>query len=436
MLSVLRQRNYAALWIGGLVSGLGDWFLFIALPFYIYNLTGSALATGGMFIAESLPSILFGSLAGVFVDRWDRRRTMVISDLCRGALLLIVLSARSPDRIWVIFVVMFVESSIGQFFGPAKSALIPRLVSEADLMAANSLSSVSGELTRLIGPSLGGAVFGLFGLTSVVGFDVVSFFFSAMMVSLIRLPRIALDSETIGETRPAPDHDQNVGQTAPADASKESDRALTRVWREFAAGLRLMGKNRLVGALLVTMGLSMVGQGIINVMLVPFVKDVLHGDALVLGWLASAQGVGGLVGGVLAGSIGARLPERWLVAGGLVMTGLLTVAACNSTWLWLVLPLIALIGLAVVAFVVAVQTLLQVSVEDRYRGRVFGAYNTIQAALMLLGMVLASALAGLAGTVTMLDLAGAFTLLAGLAATVVLPVSANDPRSVSFRQTG
>jgi len=420
LLSVLRQRNYTSLWIGGLVSGLGVWFLFIALPFYIYDLTGSALATGGMFIAESLPSILFGSLAGVFVDRWDRQRTMVISDLCRGALLLIILVARSPDRIWVIFAVMFVESSIGQFFRPAKSALIPRLVSETDLVAANSLSSVSGELTRLVGPALGGAVFGLFGLVSVVAFDAVSFFFSAIMVSLIHLPRLDADSEPAGEI------------LSPTDP----DRALTRVWGEFAAGLRLMGKNRLVAALLVTMGLSMVSQGIINVMLVPFVKDVLRGDALDLGWIASAQGVGGLVGGVLAGSIGARLPRRWLVAGGLVLTGLLTVAACNSTRLWLVLALVALLGLAVVAFAVGVQTILQVAVEDRYRGRVFGAYNTIQATLMLLGMALAGALAGLAGTVAMLDLAGAFTLLAGLTATVVLPTAANESRSVSFTRAG
>ncbi|MGH2459887.1 MAG: MFS transporter, partial [Chloroflexota bacterium] len=149
MLSVLRQRDYALLWTGGLVSSLGDWFLFIALPFYIYQLTGSTLATGGMFIAESLPSVLFGSLAGVFVDRWDRRKTMVISDLGRGVLLLVLLDGQVANRVGVIFVVVFVQSAIGQFFGPAKSALIPRLVSESDLVSANSLSSVSGEFTRL-----------------------------------------------------------------------------------------------------------------------------------------------------------------------------------------------------------------------------------------------------------------------------------------------
>ncbi len=78
MLAVLRQRDFRLLCLAGLVSSLGDWSLFIALPFYVYSLTGSALATGGTLIAESLPSILFGSVAGVFVDRWDRRRTTIV----------------------------------------------------------------------------------------------------------------------------------------------------------------------------------------------------------------------------------------------------------------------------------------------------------------------------------------------------------------------
>src|SRR5437016_1133752 len=100
MLQLLRQRNFGLLVVGGVISSLGDWFLMIALPFYVYGLTGSALATGGTFIAESLPSVLFGSLAGVFVDRWDRRRTMIYSDLLRAFVLLGLLAARSVDTIW------------------------------------------------------------------------------------------------------------------------------------------------------------------------------------------------------------------------------------------------------------------------------------------------------------------------------------------------
>src|SRR5919199_418218 len=130
MLATLRQRNFALLWAAGLISMLGDWFLFIALPFYVYTLTGSALATGGTFIAESLPSILFGSVAGVFVDRWDRRRTLIVADVVRAILLVGLLAVRSPETVWIVFAISFSQSTIGQFFGPARDALIPRLVGE------------------------------------------------------------------------------------------------------------------------------------------------------------------------------------------------------------------------------------------------------------------------------------------------------------------
>ena len=90
MLAILRQRNFALLWLGSLISFVGDWVLFIALPVYIYDLTGSALATGGMFIAQTAPRLLFGSIAGVFVDRWDRRRTMIVANLLSAAVLLLL----------------------------------------------------------------------------------------------------------------------------------------------------------------------------------------------------------------------------------------------------------------------------------------------------------------------------------------------------------
>ncbi len=92
MIATLRQRDFSLLWFGGVLSVIGDLFLFIALPFFVYERTGSALATGAMFAAETLPRLLFGSVAGVFVDRWDRKRTMVLSDLSRALILLPLLA--------------------------------------------------------------------------------------------------------------------------------------------------------------------------------------------------------------------------------------------------------------------------------------------------------------------------------------------------------
>src|SRR5437660_938968 len=123
MLSVLRQRSFALLWFGQLISVAGDRLLFVALPFYIYQLTGSTLATGGMFIAQLIPSLLLGSVAGVFVDRWDRRRVMIVSDLLRGLLLLLLLLVHSADLLWLMYAVAFAQSAIGQFFAPARNAI-------------------------------------------------------------------------------------------------------------------------------------------------------------------------------------------------------------------------------------------------------------------------------------------------------------------------
>src|SRR4051812_655460 len=225
MLAVLRQRNFALLWAGGLISMLGDWLLFIALPFYIYDLTGSALATGAMFIAETLPILLFGSIGGVFADRWDRKKTMIIADLLRAALLLLLLAVRSPEWLWAIYLVVFVQSSVGQFFNPAKGALIPQLVDEQLLMPANSLNSLSIELTRLIGAPLGGALMALTGLGSVVALDCASFVVSALLIGLIAAPR--------------------GGHAAPAAAPGTGVAALlASVWRDLVEGLRLVRSTR------------------------------------------------------------------------------------------------------------------------------------------------------------------------------------------------
>ena len=163
MLTVLRQRNFALLWSGQLISLIGDWVLVITLPFYVFQVTGSVLASGAMFIVQVLPRVFFGSLAGVFVDRWDRRWTMVGADLSRAALLLVLLAVRSGNLLWIAYAVGTVEALISLFFTPARNALVPNIVSEEDLMAANSLDGIADNITRLIGPPIGGALLGLFG---------------------------------------------------------------------------------------------------------------------------------------------------------------------------------------------------------------------------------------------------------------------------------
>jgi MFS family permease len=401
MLAVLRQRNFALLWAGGLISMFGDWLLFIALPFYIYDLTGSTLATGAMFIAETLPILLFGSIGGVFADRWDRKKTMIVADLLRAALLLLLLAVRSPEWLWAIYLVVFVQSSVGQFFNPAKGALIPQLVDEQLLMPANSLNSLGIELTRLIGAPIGGALMALMGLASVVVLDCVSFVVSALLIGLIATPR--------GE---------HAAPAAAADAGIAE--LLAGVWRDLVEGLRLVRGTRWLAGLFLAMAVIMFGQGVTNALLVPFVEQVLHGDAQTFGWIVTAQGIGGLIGGLLAGTLGQLFSPVRIMAVSACAMGVLVLLIVNIPVLPVVLALMAVIGLPVVAFMVSEATMLQSGVADQYRGRVMGSYGMALALAMLIGMGVASALGDWLGAVPLLDFVSGLYVLAGVIVLVLV----------------
>src|SRR5262249_47795541 len=155
--------------------------------------------------------------------------------------------------------------------------------------------------------------------------------------------------------------------------------------------------------------------------MIPWTKDVLHGDAFVLGWIVSGQGIGGLIGGLALGSAGRSVSPTVVLSLGLFLSGVLVVGLVSSVVLPLILGLIVLIGVAVVVFVVRLQTLLQVSIADAYRGRVLGAYGTTQSALLLVGMALSGGLGGLVGPVPTLQLAGVMYAAGGVATAFVLP---------------
>lgn len=403
MFAVLRQRNFASLWIGQLVSLIGDWVLFIALPFYIYTLTGSTLATGIMFIVQTVPRLCFGSVAGVFVDRWNRKYTMIVTNLIQACVLMPLFLVHSPGWIWIIYIFAFLDSSVSQFFTPAQTAIIPQLVAESDLLAANSLNSTSIELTRLVGPFFGGLLLGLFGLNSVIIVDAISFLFSALMIGLIALPpRPVLAKEE------APRSGAGAG--------------VLKVWHEWMDGLRLVRRKRLVAAIFTVIGVAMIGEGLIEVLFTGYAEHVLHGTAVIFGWLMSAQAVGGIIGSLLVVRLSKWLSPALLIPlCGLIFGGLLAVIALVPI-LAVVLPLVTIIGATAIGFFVSQITLLQTSVANEYQGRVFGAFGALQAIAMLIGMVLASGLGDRIGIVPMVLVDAACNLLAALLAfTLIRP---------------
>lgn len=380
MISILRQRNFGLLWTGQVISMAGDWVLYASLAFYVYTLTGSVLLSGSMMIASTLPRIFLGSIAGVFVDRWDRRRTMIAADLGRAVVLLPLLAVHSTDGMWIVYLAVLGDAALGQFFGPAKNALVPRIVTTEELVRANSANSVGEQIGRLAGPAVGGFMLAQLGLRSVVIFDVFSFTVSAAMIALIALP--------VDRTRAG---------GAGGDAS--------RIWRDLLAGLRLMRANQVVAALFLMWTITSIGEGLLDVLVVPWVSSVLEGTSFTFGWMLTVQAIGSIAGGAILASAGKTRQARRLLVLGTLGWGVIDLAIFNARSIPLALVLFVLVGIPIAAMVVSFNALIQSEAPDEYRGRVFGALGAAAAVAMLAGMAVSSTLADRVGIVPMLNVA-------------------------------
>jgi MFS family permease len=407
MLAVLRQPKFALFWSGSLVSLIGDWMLFIALPIYVFNLTGSTLATGITFMIEALPRILLGSVAGVFVDRWDRKRVLVVTDVLRAIVILLLLTVQSSQDVWIVYLAAALMTIIGQFAGPAIGALIPELVDDSDLMAANSLNSLSSNLTRLVGPPLGGALMALVGFGSVVLIDSASFAISAILIAMMimRTPKAS----------------------APDEATPPPSITWTQVWREWWAGLQVVSRDRTLASIFLIIAAVMPAEGILQVLFVVFVKRLLCGDAQEFGLIIGAQAVGGIAASLAIARVSQAMPASRLVGLSGVCNGLLLLVIFNFPSLPLAMFLFFLAGFPVVGFFVSLTTLLQANAPDQYLGRVFGAFGTTVSLATLLGMGIATVLGDILGASILLNLVAILNISAGLLASILLRAPATEP---------
>ncbi|HEX8032453.1 MAG TPA: MFS transporter, partial [Ktedonobacterales bacterium] len=188
MLVTLRQRNFALILVGSFISLIGDWMLLVGLPLRVYTLTHSTLSTSIAFMVGALPTLLVGQLAGVFVDRWNRKHILIVANLLLALNLLPLLLVISARDVWIVYLVQFVAALVGQFLQPAAGAMLPTLVAEEMLVPANALNGLTTNLARLIGPSLGGAVVAFLGLQGIALLDAVSFLVAGAMAALVMLP--------------------------------------------------------------------------------------------------------------------------------------------------------------------------------------------------------------------------------------------------------
>ena len=148
-----KYPEYGKLWIGQLINNIGSQFTFLALQFLVFSLTGSPLAMGILAACEMVPMLIFGAYAGVLVDRYDRKRIMIISNIIQAIwLFCIPLTTLLPNRILWIYILAFLMGTVNRFFFPSRNASIPKLVPKEDLLAANSLSAATYQLSVLTGP--------------------------------------------------------------------------------------------------------------------------------------------------------------------------------------------------------------------------------------------------------------------------------------------
>lgn len=400
MLTLLRQRNFVLLWLGGLISMIGNWVLLAALPYYIYQRTNSALAASVLIIAYVLPFLLFGSIAGVFVDRWDRKRTMVVANLIQAVFTLLLLLVISIDMLWIAYVVAFMESTLATFSGPAENALLPRLVDGEHLQSANAMNALNDNLARLIGPPIGGILIGTLGLNSVVILDSASFFVAAISITLITAQSSVK---------------QPTDETAASAA--ESWKAFWSEWRD---GLRLAWNDRVIAALFIIAGIATLGDSILSALVVPFVNDIVKAGSLGFGLLLTMRGIGGLIGSVVVGQLGRRLSPIFLLAFSNIITGLLLLIMFNVPVFTFAMGLIGLIGVVAVAGMASQFTLLQQNVSDEYRGRVFGAFGSTSAFLGLAGTLFGGLVGDNLGVIPGLNVSAALAILAGIVVIMLL----------------
>jgi predicted MFS family arabinose efflux permease len=399
MIATLRNRNFFLLWSGGLISMIGTWMLLAALPFYIYSVTGSALATSGLLMAYLAPGALFGSIAGVFVDRWDRKRVLVIGNLIQAAIIPVLLLVDANGWIWLVYVVAFLESTVNQFLGPAENALLPTLVDEEHLVSANSMNALNDNLARIIGAALGGILLGMVGFRNVVLFDALSFLAAAALIAFVVV--------------------KPVVQATAAEAAANVSRWL-QVWREWISGLRLVADDNILRNLFIVIGVALFGDAILSALLAVFAQDVAGFSATDFGWLLTARGIGGIAGGIVIAQFGSKFSNSLLITGGLILTGLGILVMVTFPTLMIVVGLMILAGPFLMAWIIGMQTVLQQATDDSFRGRVFGAYGTTSTILMFVGAGLAGMLADTLGASALMASAAVIYVVAGTLGWVLL----------------
>jgi len=376
---VRRNHNFRRLWAAQIVSEIGDWFYSLAIYSLLLQLTGQARSVGMALVLQVIPQTLFGPLSGIVNDRIRRKRVMITSDLARAVIVFAMLLVRSRSTVWLVYPLLFLESVMWAFFEPARTAVIPNITSEEDLILANTLSSTTWSLNLVAGAALGGIALALLGRTASFALNALSFLVSAFFLGRMHFE-----------------------EPHAASASKLRVRELLD-YSPLLAGLRYVRRDaRLFATVLVKTGLAQMGVSwvlftVMGQRVFPLRWPGLEpqrGAVLGMSFLMGARGVGALFGPLGAARWAGHRESRLRLG---ILFGFLAVALgygvlgiAGSLWaacFWVVLGHCG--GSNVWVFST---TLLQLNTEDKFRGRVFSAELGLSMLTLAVGAYLAGSL--------------------------------------------
>jgi MFS family permease len=349
--------------IAQLVSTFGD-FLAIFAIFNIvsFRLHGSPAEVAGVLIAYMLPSAFVSPPAGVFVDRWNVKRTMIASDLIRAALILILLWSTT---LWTIYGVLIVLSAISSFFIPAQTIGVRSIVPMSGLMAANAINMQVMQVTSIVTPGLAGLLVTWFGERSCFLLDCGSFIFSASMVASIA-----------------------IGHAAPP-----VKKALSTLFADMSAGVRFIFTHATLGFIILSMGAGLFAIRCYSALIAVYIRDILHASTKLFGGISMLVGVGMIIGTQFVTRLSKTFPKERLMMIGLFLIafGILLLAIFGNVPVTILSTLAVGFGVALV--VISAQTLMQGQTPMEMLGRVTSSLMSVIAFAQVLGLVVSGSIA-------------------------------------------
>src|ERR1051326_5343755 len=370
-LELLRSnRGFRFLWFGQVVSQMGDWFDTIAVYTIALTLTGSSRSVALIMVARFLPSVVMGPLSGVIADRFSRRTIMIASDIVRAIVVLGFLFVRRPDQMWLVYLLTVFQLAFSTFFEPAKTAAIPSIVSDRELVPANAIASVTWSVMLTLGAAIGGFVAGSFGTNAAFVLDSLTFIASALLISTVRFPKRI----------ERPKSKLTVGKALGITDTIEGAHYVRH-------------RPRVLAYLLVKPAWGM-GGGILTLLAVfgERIFPVAGKTATGIGVLFTARGIGTAVGPIVARRWAGETRRQMQTAIGIafLIGGAFYIAFASSRSFVLALLFLLTAHTGGSILWVFSTVLLQREVEDKFRGRVFAA----ELALLTLTMAASNYLVG------------------------------------------